>query len=412
MKIVRKIIEEVKKNGNEAIRKYTEIFDNIRPENFEIDRKEIRRAYIGVDRDLIRIIKKAVRNIEMFARIQMKLFENFEYTKNGVTLGQRIIPIETVGVYVPGGNYPLISSALMCIVPAKVAGVQNVMVCSPKIKPEMIVACDSAGADRIFNVGGVQAIAALAYGTETIPKVDKIVGPGNVYVTSAKKEVYGETGIDFLAGPSEILIIADEYANPKFIASDLLAQAEHDINSKVVLITNSVKIMREVNKELKIQLKELKTKNIARKALKNKKMIRVKTLQEAFELSNELAFEHVELQVRNPKKYLNRLKNYGSLFLGKYSGVVFGDYFSGTNHVLPTGGASKYTGGLSVKDFIKIQTYQYINKEGVKRIEGIARKFASLEGLEAHRKSVEIRLNKRKDKYAKKIRTTECEGSS
>ncbi|MEE9323049.1 MAG: histidinol dehydrogenase [Candidatus Aenigmarchaeota archaeon] len=392
MKIVKQIISEVKENGDEAVRKYTGIFDKIRPENFEVSRLEIKSAYKEVDQDFIETIRKAAINIELFARKQMRQFENFEYRKNGVTLGQKIIPIENIGVYVPGGNYPLISTALMCIIPAKIAGVKNIVVCSPRIKPETIVAADFAGADRIFNIGGAQAIAALAYGTETIPKVDKIVGPGNIYVTSAKKEVYGKVGIDFLAGPSEVLIIADEYANPKIIAADLLAQAEHDVNSKLILITNSEKIIRDTERELKIQLKKLKTKDIAAEALKNKRMIKVKSLRKALELSNEIAPEHVELQIKNPRKYLNRLKNYGSLFLGEYSDVAFGDYSSGTNHVLPTGSAAKYTGGLSVNDFIKIQTYQYINKEGAKDLGKITAKFASLEGLDAHRKSVEIRL--------------------
>ncbi len=392
MKIVKQIISEVKEKGDEAVRKYTEIFDKIRPENFEVSRLGIKSAYKQVDKDFIEIIREVSIKIEEFARKQMKQFEDFEYVKKGVTLGQKIIPIENIGVYVPGGNYPLISTAIMCIIPAKVAGVKNIVVCSPRIKPETIVAADFAGADMIFNVGGVQAIAALAYGTETIPKVDKIVGPGNIYVTSAKKEVYGETGIDFLAGPSEILIIADKYANPKIIAADLLAQAEHDINSKLILTTNSEKTIRNTEKELRIQLKKLKMKDIASEALRKKIMIKVRSLGEAFRLSDKIAPEHVELQIRNPGKYLNRLKNYGSLFIGKYSGVAFGDYSSGANHVLPTGGASKYTGGLSVKDFIKIQTYQYINKEGAKGLGKITAKFASFEGLEAHRRSVKMRL--------------------
>jgi len=232
MKIVKQIIKDVRENGDKAVGKYTEVFDKVKLENFEVNKKEIRETYKQVDRKIIEIMKKAAVNIERFARSQLKQFKDFEYTKNGVTVGQKIIPIERIGVYIPGGNYPLPSTALMCIIPAKVAGVKEIIACSPKIRPITIVAADLAGADLILNIGGVQAIAAMAYGTETIPKVDKVVGPGNIYVTTAKKEIFGDCGIDLLAGPTEILLIADKYANPKFIAADLLAQAEHDIETK------------------------------------------------------------------------------------------------------------------------------------------------------------------------------------
>jgi len=231
----------------------------------------------------------------------------------------------------------------------------------------------------------------MAYGTETIPKVDKIVGPGNIYVTQAKKEVFGDAGIDLLAGPTEILVIADKYANSKFIAADLLAQAEHDVNTKIIFITDSKSLIRKVNAELKFQIEKLETKNIIKEAFKNKKVILVKNLKEAIKIANEEAPEHLMLQVKNPKKYLNQFKNYGSLFLGDYSAVAFGDYCSGPNHVLPTDKTSRFTGGLSVKDFTKIQTYQYINKKGAEKLAKIATKFASIEGLDAHKKSAEIR---------------------
>jgi len=391
MDLVKDIIKEVKKDGDKAVRKYTAIFDRVKLKNFRVNKKEIREAYQKVDRKTLDMIKKAAGNIKEFAITQLENFKNFEYTKNGITLGQKIVPIERIGVYVPGGRYPLPSTALMCIIPARVAGVKEIIVCSPRIKPITMVAADLSGADLIFNIGGVQAIAAMAYGTETVPKVDKIVGPGNIYVTQAKKEVFGDAGIDLLAGPTEILIIADSQANPKFIAADLLAQAEHDVNTKIIFISDSKSLIRKVNAELKFQIEKLETKNIIKEAFKNKKVILVKNLKEAIKIANEEAPEHLMLQVKNPKKYLNQLKNYGSLFLGEYSAVAFGDYCSGPNHVLPTDKTSRFTGGLSVKDFTKIQTYQYINKKGAEKLAKIATKFASIEGLDAHKKSAEIR---------------------
>ena len=392
MKTVKYVIEEVRRNGDKAVRKYTAIFDKVELKDFKVSKREIREAYREAGRETVETIRKAATNIRRFAKTQLKNFQDFEYTENGVTVGQKIIPLERIGVYVPGGRYPLPSTALMCIIPAKVAGVREIIVCSPKIKPVTIVAVDLSGAGLIFKIGGVQAIAAMAYGTETIPKVDKIVGPGNIYVTTAKKEVFGDCGIDLLAGPSEILIIADNYANPKFVAADLLAQAEHDVNTKIFFVTNSKNLIKKVNDELKIQIKKLETKNIIKEAFKNKKVILVKNLEEAIKIANQIAPEHLALQVKNPKKYLNQLKNYGSLFLNSYSAVAFGDYCSGPNHVLPTDGTSRFTGGLSAKDFIKIQTYQYITKRGAKKLAPIAKEFASFEGLDAHKKSVEIRF--------------------
>ena len=397
MEIVKKIIEDVKKDGDKAVRQYTEIFDKVKLKNFRVSKKEIERAYRQINKETIRTIKEAAKNIKEFAKAQLENFKDFEYTKNGITVGQKIIPIERIGVYVPGGNYPLPSTASMCIIPAKVAGVKEIIICSPKIKAITIVAADLTGADLIFNVGGVQAIAAMAYGTETIPKVDKIVGPGNIYVTQAKKEVFGEVGIDLLAGPSEILIIADKFANPEFIAADLLAQAEHDVNTKIFFVANSKTLIKKVEEELRIQIRNVETKTLIKEAFEKKKVILVKNIKEAIKIANEIAPEHLSLQIQNPKKYLNQFKNYGSLFLGEYSAVVFGDYCSGSNHVLPTDKTSRYTGGLSVKDFLKIQTYQCINKKGAKELAKIATKFASLEGLDAHKKSIEIRFKNEND---------------
>ncbi|OIO46778.1 MAG: histidinol dehydrogenase [Parcubacteria group bacterium CG1_02_39_15] len=403
MKAVKQMVAEVRKNKDKAVRKYTAVFDKIKLNNFRVSKQEIKLAYQKVDKKTITTLRKATKNIKTFAQKQLAYFKDFEYTKNGVTVGQKIIPIERIGVYVPGGRYPLPSTALMCIIPAKVAGVREIIVCSPKIKPVTIVAADLAGADLIFNIGGVQAIAAMAYGTETIPKVDKIVGPGNIYVTQAKKEVFGDCGIDLLAGPSEILIVADKWARPEFIAADLLAQAEHDTAAKVILVSDSKDLIEKVDKELKTQLAKISTKEVIKESLKKKKEILVKNLKEAIKVANEIAPEHLSLQVKNlypvrnqrfsngAKKYLNQLKNYGSLFLGGTSAVAFGDYCSGPNHVLPTNKASKFTGGLSVKDFVKIQTYQIISKKGAKKLSKIAKDFASIEGLDAHKKSVEIR---------------------
>ena len=390
---VKKIIEEVKNDGDKAVRKYTEIFDGVKLASFKVSRRETKEAYGIVNKDASRSLREAARNIKDFAKAQKRQFQDLEYTKNGVTVGQKIIPIERIGVYVPGGNYPLPSTALMCVIPARVAGVREIIVCSPKIKPITIVAANLAGADAIFNIGGIQAIAAMAYGTKTIPKVDKIVGPGNIYVTSAKKEIFGDCGIDLLAGPTEILLIADKYANPRFVAADLLAQAEHDIEAKVILISDSQALLKSTKKELKIQLGDLGTRAIIKQALKNKKIILVKNLKEAIEIANKMAPEHLSLQVKNPRKYLNKLRNYGSLFLGPYSAVAFGDYCSGPNHVLPTSKTARYTGGLSVKDFLKTLTYQQITKKGVKKLSKTVIELASVEGLDAHKKSVEIRKN-------------------
>ncbi len=394
-KVVNKIIEDVKNNGDAAIRYYTRKFDKIDLSSFEVTNQEVKQAYKQVNKETIKALKFAKRNIEFFAKQQLKQFKNFEVRKNGVILGQRVIPIEKIGVYIPGGNYPLPSTALMCIIPARLAGVKEIIACSPKINPETIVATDIAGADKIFKIGGVQAIAAMVYGTKQIPKVDKIVGPGNVYVTAAKKAVYGDCGIDFLAGPSEVMIIADEASNPEFIAADLLAQAEHDIKAKTYLVTISKKLAQQVNEQIKIQLPRLKTKDIAELSLKNKDIIIVKNLNEAISIANEKSPEHLELQIKNPEKLIKKLKNYGSLFIGENTAEVFGDYCSGTNHVLPTNGVARFTGGLSVKDFVKIVTYQKFNRKIPKSMIKTASKLAEIEGLDGHKKAALIRLKSR-----------------
>ena len=394
MKIVNKIIDDVKNKGDAAVKYYTKKFDKIEIDRFIVTKSEVKKAYGLVDKETIKALKFAKKNIEFFAKQQLKQFKNFEIKKEGITLGQKIVPIERVGVYIPGGNYALPSTALMCIVPAKVAGVKEIIACSPKIKPETIVAADMAGADSISRISGVQAIAAMAYGTKTIPKVNKIVGPGNIYVTAAKKAVYGECGIDFLAGPSEVMIIADESSDYKFVAIDLLAQLEHDINSRAFLLANSRKLIKEVRNEIGRQLLDLATKTIIKKSIKNLKIVFVKKIENAVIIANEIAPEHLELQIKNPEKYLGKLRNYGSLFLGAYSAEAFGDYCSGINHVLPTNGGAKFASGLSVRDFIKLQTYQKIDFKGAKKLASTALKLSKVEGLDAHRKSVQVRLSK------------------
>ncbi|MDO8524046.1 MAG: histidinol dehydrogenase [bacterium] len=381
LKAVQKIIEDVRLNGDGAIQKYTRQFDDILLTDFLVSKKEIQNAYATVSAQTIEAIKRAVLNIKKFAQMQMEQLRDFEYKNNGIVLGQKIEPVEIIGAYIPGGRYPLPSSALMAVVPAKMAKVKKVIVCSPKIQPATIVAANLAGADMIFKIGGAQAIAAMAYGTKSIPKVDKIVGPGNIYVTLAKKEIYGQCGIDMLAGPSEVLIIADDTANPVFLKADLLAQLEHDPLAKATLICTDTEIL-------------LKTKKEINKPIKNLKIIKVKNLDQAFDIANNEAPEHLVLSIENPKKYLSKLKNFGSLFLGNYSAVAFGDYCSGTNHILPTNQNSKFASGLSVRDFVKIQTYQFLDKKAAKGLAKTAIQLAQAEGLKMHKKSVEIRIEK------------------
>ena len=394
IEVVSQILNEVKNDGDKAVKKYTKKFDNLNLENTLITRKQVEEAYKKVNPKDIQSLKKAAINIKFFAREQFKTFKDFEIKKNGVILGQKIVPIEKVGCYVPGGRYPLPSSALMNVIPAKVAGVKEIIVCSPKIHPLTIVAADIAGANKIFNIGGIQAIGAMAYGTKTVPKVNTIVGPGNKFVAAAKKEVYGVVGIDFIAGPSEVLIIADETGNPEFIAADLLAQAEHDSNARCDLLTMSKGLAKKVDKELKIQLDNLPTKEIAKIALNNGRIVVVKDLTEAVNISNRRAPEHLEIQVKDKKQLISKLTNYGSLFIGNYSAEVFGDYCSGTNHTLPTNGAPNYTGGLSVKDFIKILTYQEMDKKSCIDLGKIASRIADLEGLKGHKHAADVRLKK------------------
>lgn len=385
------IINDVKANGDEAVRKYSRQFNDCDAENLEVSESEIEKALEKTPGELKNCINTAIANVKTFARAQLSAIKEIEIDINGAKLGHKIIPLERTGAYVPGGNYPLPSSAIMSVVPAKIAGVKEVMVCSPGIRPVTIAACAMAGADRIFRVGGVQAIAAMAYGTQTIPPVNKITGPGNKYVTAAKKEIYGVCGIDFLAGPSEVMIIADETAKPDFIAADMLAQTEHDIDARAYLVTTSRDLAGQVIKKLEEFLNIVETSGIASKALRESSIILVKNIGQAMEISNKKAPEHLEICYKNAEKDPGKYRNYGSLFIGNFSAEVFGDYCSGTNHVLPTNGVAKYSGGLSVFDFLKIQTYQYIQEKAASDLARTASKLARVEGLHAHKLSADLR---------------------
>jgi len=388
---VKEILENVKQKGDSAVLEYNISFDKSPFLNFEVTSEQIKEAYSIVDKKTIDALKFAAKNIKIFAKAQMKQIEGFKMKTSFGLLEQKVIPLQRVGCYVPGGNYPLPSTALMTVIPAKVAGVKEVIVCSPNIKPVVIVAANIAGADRIFNIGGVQAIGALSYGTKQVPRVDKIVGPGNKYVAEAKKEVFGTVGIDFIAGPSEVLIIADKTANVGLIVADLLAQAEHDTNAKANLITTSQEIADKVKIELEKQLSELSTRAIADQALENSSIIVVKDIFEAIKKANEIAPEHLEIQAKIKPKMLDSFYNYGSMFLGGKSAEALGDYCLGPNHTLPTSGAARYTGGLSVRDFVKIVTVQNVTKTDKKLIKSAAT-LARIEGLDAHKKSAQKRL--------------------
>lgn len=392
---VSEIIADVRENGDSALIKYSKQFGDGDLDAFELSEKEIIDSLKSIDMDTLEALNFAIKNVRDFAQKQLSCLKNLDTTIGKTQIGHRLIPVENVGCYIPGGNYPLMSSAIMTIVPAKVAGVKKIVAISPKIHPYVIAACKLSGADRIFRIGGVQGIAALAYSTESVPKVDKIVGPGNKYVTAAKKQVFGECGIDFLAGPSEVLIIADDSANPEFVAADMLAQCEHDIDARAYLICFSKQFAQKVDKKAKEFLKTLKTKEIAEISYQKSTAVVVTSLKEAIELSNKKAPEHLEICFKDAKNYMDEFTNYGSLFIGNYSAEVFGDYVSGTNHTLPTNQVSRYNAGLSVFDFVKVQTYQVIAKENAPQIALNASILADKEGLYAHKLAADLRFNEK-----------------
>ncbi len=390
---VSEIINDVRKNGDAAVREYSQKFNDGIINEFRLTDKEIKSAIEQVDEATLKTIKFAISNVKEFAQAQINSIKELEVNINGNTLGHKIIPVESVGCYIPGGNYPLPSTAVMTIVPAKVAGVKRVIAVSPKIKPVTIAAAHLSGADEIYRIGGVQAVGAMAYGCESIKKVNKIVGPGNKFVTSAKKQVFGECGIDFLAGPSEVLIIADDNANPDFVAADMLAQCEHDKDARAFLICFSKEFANKVDKKALEYLDNLPTKDIANVSYSKSITIIADKMEDAIQLANDKAPEHLEICFNNAENYINKFINYGSLFVGNYSAEVFGDYVSGTNHTLPTNQVSKYSGGLSVFDYVKIQTYQIINPNSVKETAKNASNLAKEEGLFAHKLASDVRLN-------------------
>ena len=395
------IIEDIKLHKDEGVKKYNLLFDKNPRNIFKVSKEEIEAAYKQVDEKFIEDLKVAAKNIEEFAKSQRESFNN-NFEKEiypGVILGQKHIPIDSCLAYVPGGQYPLFSTALMLIIPARVAGVKRVCACSPTMKnseninPKTLVAMDIAGANEIYATGGVQAIAAFTYGTESINPVDIIVGPGNQYVTEAKRQCYGDVGIDFVAGPSEVLIIADETANSSFIAADVLAQCEHDYNARGILLTTDKNLAKEVEIKVNEILEELSTKNIAKSSWDNNgEIILVKDLEEAVKLSNEYAPEHLEISINNCDEIIDKLSNYGSLFIGGLSAEVFGDYVSGTNHTLPTLKASRYTGGVWVGTFIKTCTTQRLTQVAIDSLAPIAYNLAVEEGLYAHANAAKVRL--------------------
>lgn len=388
---VKNIIADVKANGDNAVRKYTSEFDKIDLDNFKVNDDEINFALNSLNDELKKAIEFSINNVREFAKHQLASIKNLDVNINNSQLGHRIIPLEIVGAYIPGGNYPLLSTAIMTIVPAKVAGVKKVIACSPKISNEVIAAAHLAGADEIYKIGGVQAVAAMAYSTETICAVDKIVGPGNKFVTAAKKQVFGKCGIDFLAGPSEVMIVADETCNIDYVAADILAQCEHDKDARAYLICNKSEIAEKIIQKAEEFLETLPTKNVAKFAFEQSIALVCDNFEDAITLTNKRAPEHLELCFKDCEKYQDKFTNYGSLFLNSYSAEVFGDYVSGTNHTLPTNMVARYSGGLSVFDFIKIQTYQNISNKDVKIISKNASILAKYEGLLAHKLASDVR---------------------
>lgn len=393
------ILLQIQKNGDEALFEFCRKFDNYQSEDLRISSKQIQDAYKHVDSEYIKALETAAYRIKKFALYQKETIKPLEIELSaGVTVGHRIIPVSSSASYVPGGRYPLPSSALMSIIPAKAAGVERVIACSPPdksigtIHPATVVAMDMAGADEIYCMGGAHAVGALAFGTESIAPADIVVGPGNQWVTEAKRQVSGSVGIDFIAGPSEVLIIADKTANPAFIAADLLAQSEHDPNARGILISLDENLIQEVLEHLKAYLNDLSTQYVAKSSWENNGTIFfAENISEAAELSNEIAPEHLELQVSEVDLLIPKLYNYGSLFIGPWSAEVFGDYVSGTNHILPTMKAARYTGGVWVGTFLKIVSYQRISPSGAKDLAPIASELAELEGLFAHKLASDLR---------------------
>jgi histidinol dehydrogenase len=395
---VKTIIADVKEQGDKALLRYTEKFDKVRlpASKLKVDEKEIEEAYKKLKKSQITALRKAADNISSFHKKQLRAKWTMQIA-DGVTVGQVTRPLASVGVYVPGGKAAYPSSVLMCTISAKVAGVKQIIVCSPPgksgdVNPALLVAADLAGVGAVYRVGGVQAIAAMAYGTGTVPKVDKIVGPGNVFVTAAKMEVSKDVAIDVPAGPSEVLIIADETGSASFIASDLLAQAEHDPQAWAILLTSSEALATEVKEEVYRQMKNLSRTEIIQSSIQERGLIViVNSIEEAIDYSNMIAPEHLQIQTENPNEVFSRIQNAGAIFLGGYSPVAFGDYSSGLNHVLPTAGYAKIYSGLSCLDFVKTMNFLQCSRKGYRSLKETAVAIAEMEGFDAHAKSVTVR---------------------
>ena len=396
--IVSGIIDDVVKNGDRALLAYAEKFDKAKLTSLEVTGDEIDEAFASVEPEFLQIIREAANNIRTFHEKQVR--NSFIISeKDGVIVGQKIIPIDKVGLYVPGGTAAYPSTVLMDSIPAKIAGCREIVMVTPpqangKVNPVILAAAKIAGIDRIFKVGGAGAVAALAYGTESIPMVDKIVGPGNAFVAEAKKQVFGRVSIDMIAGPSEILVVADSTCNPRFVAADLLSQAEHDRMASAVLVTDSRAFADAVSKELELQIPALPRADIARESIdtNGKIIVAENDLMLAIDIANEIAPEHLELCVDNPFDYLDRIKHAGSIFMGKYCPESLGDYFAGPNHTLPTSGTARFSSPLSVDDFVKKSQYTYYTEAALERVADKIACFADKEGLHAHAKSATIRF--------------------
>lgn len=394
---VSNIIGDVRHNQDQALRDLSEKFDDVKLENLQVPEQVMKRSITQVDETLLSALKKAAENIRKFHQAQIPP-EWICNVDDGINAGQIIRPIETVGCYIPGGRAVYLSTILMTIIPAKIAGVSRIVCCTPpdkngQVKKEILAAASLAGADEIYISGGAQAIAAMAYGTETIPQVDKIVGPGNIFVTTAKKMVYGDVDIDFPAGPSEVLIIADETANAEYVAIDMIAQAEHDPNAASVLVTTSKTLADDVNQMIEEEIKRAPRKEIITESLNQYgQIILTDNLKEAVEFSNDYAPEHLIIMTKDPEEVLENIKNAGSIFLGELTPVAAGDYGSGTNHVLPTSGCARFCAGLSTESFLKKPTVQRLTEEGLKNLESMVITLAEYEGLYSHAESFRKRL--------------------
>lgn len=402
---VRDIVDTVREKGDSGVRELTRKFDDVERDELRVSDDEIADAAEALTEGERRTIDNTIANVREFHREQYSHIDGFEKEFGpGITLGTRMLPVEKAGVYVPGGRHPLVATPAMTIVPADIVGVDTIVACAPpqengSIQPAQLYAMDKAGADEIYVAGGAQAVASMAYGTETVPEVNMITGPGNVYVIEAKRQAYGHVGIDFLAGPSEVLIIADGSSDPELVATDILAQAEHDPRSRPILVTTERSIAEAITDELYAQLPELRTEETARECWENKGEVAVvEDLNAAADLANDYAIEHLQVMVDEPRQIMDDLRNYGSLFLGHHSPVVFGDKAVGTNHTLPTQAVAEYSGGISVMTYLRTLTHQELTTEGADAIAPWAARICELEGTHAHQRSAEARISSAKSR--------------